>query len=53
MVLFNCCSYAMVAAAQCLTRCHACCATAFDAPVAGALFAVEFVLKSNRLGLDR
>ena len=26
---------------------------AFDAPVAGALFAVEFVLKSSRLGLDR
>eukprot|EP00798_Chlamydomonas_sp_ICE-L_P028218 gene28218-31321_t len=26
---------------------------AFDAPVAGALFAVEFVLKANRLGLDR
>lgn len=26
---------------------------AFDAPVSGALFAVEFVLKSSRLGLDR
>lgn len=26
---------------------------AFDAPVTGALFAVEFVLKSSRLGLDR
>ncbi|GFH16342.1 uncharacterized protein HaLaN_12739, partial [Haematococcus lacustris] len=26
---------------------------AFDAPVAGALFAIEFVLKSSRLGLDR
>ena len=26
---------------------------AFDAPVAGAFFAVEFVLKSNLLGLDR
>ncbi len=26
---------------------------AFDAPTSGALFAVEFVLKSSRLGLDR
>ena len=26
---------------------------AFDAPATGALFAVEFVLKSSRLGLDR
>ena len=26
---------------------------AFDAPVAGALFAIEFVLKGSRLGLDR
>jgi H+/Cl- antiporter ClcA len=26
---------------------------AFDAPISGALFAVEFVLKSSRLGLDR
>mmetsp|Transcript_21002 Transcript_21002/g.58374 ORF Transcript_21002/g.58374 Transcript_21002/m.58374 type:complete len:766 (+) Transcript_21002:1061-3358(+) len=26
---------------------------AFDAPVAGALFAIEFVLKSSRMGLDR
>uniref|UniRef100_A0A7S0RZ83 Chloride channel protein n=1 Tax=Chlamydomonas leiostraca TaxID=1034604 RepID=A0A7S0RZ83_9CHLO len=26
---------------------------AFDAPVAGVLFAIEFVLKSSRLGLDR
>lgn len=26
---------------------------AFDAPATGALFAIEFVLKSSRLGLDR
>lgn len=36
----------------CATQCTGVTA-AFDAPVAGALFAIEFVLKSSRMGLDR